>query len=172
MMQVASKIVIHGDETKRVMQELSKLTDDDQDQYTLYQLVRHLRSKFLLLSDENHKLLTERELKLYPRIEQLLKENASLRTGLGPSSLKQSTRQERADMIMQNDQLKDEREVMSKKIYNLKQNLQTLKQELLHRDDMLEGLKKESRELRHTIHMKTSSRDMFSEDGPTNLSLT
>ena len=37
---------------------------------------------------------------------------------------------------------------------------------------MIDGLKRETRELRHTINMKTvPSRDLFNDDGPTNLSL-
>ena len=48
---------------------------------TLDQLVRRLQNKFQLLLDENQNLTTEKELKLIPRIEQLLRENAALRNG-------------------------------------------------------------------------------------------
>ena len=44
-------------------------------------MVRRLQNKFQLLLDENQNLTTEKELKLIPRIEQLLRENAALRNG-------------------------------------------------------------------------------------------
>ena len=43
--------------------------------------MRRLQNKFQLLLDENQNLTTEKELKLIPRIEQLLRENAALRNG-------------------------------------------------------------------------------------------
>ena len=74
--------MLKGDETYRTMQELAKLTND-QDQVSLDQLVKRLQNKFQLLLDENQNLSTEKELKLIPRIEQLLRENASYRNGAG-----------------------------------------------------------------------------------------
>ena len=80
MMQVLNSVVLKGDETYRTMQELAKLTND-QDQVSLDQLVKRLQNKFQLLLDENQQLSTEKELKLIPRIEQLLRENEQLRAG-------------------------------------------------------------------------------------------
>jgi len=60
------------------MHELAKLTND-QDQGSLNGLVKRLQHKFQLLLDENQNLTTEKELKLIPRIEQLLRENDALR---------------------------------------------------------------------------------------------
>ena len=133
MSQVLNTIVLRGDETMRTMQELAKLTND-QDQVTLDQLVRRLQNKFQLLLDENQNLTTEKELKLIPRIEQLLRENAALRNGNSIDDdmnglinknqyLEQQVddlraklnasykdRTERADLLMQIEQHKDERE--------------------------------------------------------------
>ena len=78
MTQLLNTIVLRGDETYRTMQELAKLTNE-QDQVSLEQLVKRLQNKFQLLLDENQNLSTEKELKLIPRIEQLLRENANLR---------------------------------------------------------------------------------------------
>ena len=80
MTQLLNTIVLKGDEAYRTMQELAKLTNE-QDQISLDQLVKRLQQKFQLLLDENQNLSTEKELKLIPRIEQLLRENDSLRGG-------------------------------------------------------------------------------------------
>ena len=45
MTQVLNTVVLRGDETYRTMQELAKLTND-QDQFTLDQLVKRLQNKF------------------------------------------------------------------------------------------------------------------------------
>ena len=82
MTQVLNTVVLRGDETYRTMQELAKLTNE-QDSVSLDQLVKRLQQKFQLLLDENQNLTTEKELKLIPRIEQLLRENASLKNN-GP----------------------------------------------------------------------------------------
>ena len=52
MTQVLNSVVLKGDETYRTMQELAKLTND-QDQVSLDQLVKRLQNKFQLLLDEN-----------------------------------------------------------------------------------------------------------------------
>ena len=78
MTQLLNTIVLKGDEAYRTMQELAKLTNE-QDQISLEQLVKRLQQKFQLLLDETQNLSTEKELKLIPRIEQLLRENDSLR---------------------------------------------------------------------------------------------
>jgi len=133
MTQVLNTVVLRGDETYRTMQELAKLTND-QDQVTLDQLVKRLQNKFQMLLDENQNLTTEKELKLIPRIEQLLRENAALRNGSADSRdfdgllvkneylqdqvnqmkrLQQNSfksREEKADLLLQIDQLRDERE--------------------------------------------------------------
>ena len=79
MTQLLNTIVLKGDEAYRTMQELAKLTNE-QDQVSLEQLVKRLQMKFQLLLDENQNLATEKELKLIPRIEQLLRENSALRS--------------------------------------------------------------------------------------------
>ena len=137
MTQVLNTIVLKGDETYRTMQELIKLTND-QDQVSLDQLVKRLQQKFQLLLEENQNLQSEKELKLIPRIEQLLRENAALKSGRDDNAeafeevegllvkneyltdqvtkLKMQlnssykSREERADMLMQIEQLRDERE--------------------------------------------------------------
>ena len=81
MMQILNTVVLKGDETYRTMQSLAKLTND-QDQVSLDQLVKRLQNKFQLLLDENQNFATEKELKLLPRIDQLLRENAQLRNSL------------------------------------------------------------------------------------------
>ena len=88
---------------------------------------------------------TEKELKLIPRIEQLLRENDSLRGGTAVEghdvegllvqneylqdqvnqlkTLQQSSyksREERADLLLQVEQLRDEREDLLQKAVNLK----------------------------------------------------
>ena len=91
-----------------------------------------------MLLEENQNLNTEKELKLIPRIEQLLRENAAFRNGTAEgessspdvegllvkneylqdqvSQLKLKlqgsfkSREERADLLMQIEQLRDERE--------------------------------------------------------------
>lgn len=78
--QAFNSVAQRGEESFRTMQELAKLTDD-QDQVTLEQLVRRLQNKFQELLNENQHLINEKEQKLYPRIEQLLRENDSLRSG-------------------------------------------------------------------------------------------
>ena len=75
MTQILNTVVLKGDETYRTMQSLAKLTND-QDQVSLDQLVKRLQNKFQLLLDENQNFATEKELKLLPRIDQLLRENA------------------------------------------------------------------------------------------------
>ena len=126
------------------MQELAKLTNE-QDQVSLEQLVKRLQMKFQLLLDENQNLATEKELKLIPRIEQLLRENSALRSngqiegqdveGLlvqneylqdQVNQLKISqqgsfkSREERADLLLQLEQLRDEREDLLQKAVNMK----------------------------------------------------
>ena len=81
MTQILNTVVLKGDETYRTMQSLAKLTND-QDQVSLDQLVKRLQNKFQLLLDENQNFATEKELKLLPRIDQLLRENAQLRNSL------------------------------------------------------------------------------------------
>ena len=139
--------------------------------------MKRLQSKFQLLLDENQNLSTEKELKLIPRIEQLLRENAAFRNGTAEGQdvdgllvqndflldqvkqLKQQaqggykSRQERADLLLQLEQFGDEREDLIQKAVNLKQSLKTLKAELLQRENIADSLKKQNRELRHTLNL-------------------
>ena len=43
-------------------------------------------------------------------------------------------REERADLLLQNEQLRDEKESLLQKAINIKQNMKTLKAELAHRE--------------------------------------
>ena len=171
MTQVLNSVVLKGDETYRTMQELAKLTND-QDQVSLDQLVKRLQNKFQLLLDENQQLSTEKELKLIPRIEQLLRENEQLRAGSAieeelhgvivqneylQEQIKElkmnhqasyKTREEKAELLMTIDQLRDEKEDLVNKAINLSQSIKTLKSELNSREDIANNLKRENKDLK------------------------
>ena len=61
--------------------------------------------------------------------------------------------QERADLLFQIEQLTDEREDLLRKCLSLKQSLKTLKSELTQRDNIADSLKRQNRELRHTLNL-------------------
>ena len=111
MTQILNTIVLKGDETYRTMQCLAKLTND-QDQVSLDQLVKRLQNKFQLLLDENQNLTTEKELKLLPRIEQLLRENASMRNSINQGTEADGDNEDYNDriegLIVQNQHLADQ----------------------------------------------------------------
>ena len=53
--------------------------------------------------------------------------------------------------------MRDEREELIQKAVNLKQNVKTLKAELAQRENIADSLKRQNRELRHTVNLQTSS---------------
>ena len=57
-------------------------------------------------------------------------------------SMSFKSREEKADLLLQIEQLSDEREDLVQKAVNLKQNIKTLKAELVNRTDMCEALKR------------------------------
>ena len=75
-------MVLKGDETYRTMQSLAKLTNDQDSDLSLDQLVKRLKNKFSRLLDDNRNFATEKDRKLLPRIDQLLRENSQLRNSL------------------------------------------------------------------------------------------
>ena len=54
---------------------------------------------------------------------------------------------------MQIEQLKDEREDLLQKAVNLKQNMRTMKSELVQRENIADSLKRQNRELRLALNM-------------------
>ena len=56
--------------------------------------------------------------------------------------------------------MRDEREDLLQKVINLKSNLKTCKSELVQRENIAESLKRQARELRHTLNLvQTSGKD-------------
>ena len=79
---------------------------------SLDQLVKRLQNKFQLLLDENQNLTTEKELKLLPRIEQLLRENAQMRNSINQGTEVDGYNEDENDriegLIVQNQHLADQ----------------------------------------------------------------
>lgn len=63
-------------------------------------------------------------------------------------------------MLMQIEQLKDEREDLLQKAVNLKQNMRTMKSELVQRENIADSLKRQNRELRLALNMQASGKDV------------
>ena len=61
------------------------------------------------------------------------------------------TREEKAELLMQIDQLRDEKEDLVTKAINLSQSIKTLKTEVHQREDIASQLKRENRELKQTL---------------------
>ena len=61
------------------------------------------------------------------------------------------TREEKAELLMQIDQLRDEKEDLVNKAINLSQSIKTLKTEVNQREDITSHLKRENRELKQTL---------------------
>ena len=63
-------------------------------------------------------------------------------------------------MLLQIEQMRDEREDLVQKAINLKQNIKTLKAELIQRENIAEALKRQNRELRHTLNLRSGGKDL------------
>ena len=61
------------------------------------------------------------------------------------------TREEKAELLMTIDQLRDEKEDLVNKAINLSQSIKTLKSELNSREDIANNLKRENKELKQTL---------------------
>ena len=58
------------------------------------------------------------------------------------------TREEKAELLMTIDQLRDEKEDLVNKAINLSQSIKTLKSELNSREDIANNLKRENKDLK------------------------